>query len=296
MSAVDVCVCTFRRQAVREALRSLATQKGGPPFRVIVVDNDDEPTARERVVSASREFGLDLTYVHHPGRNISIARNACLSAATAPLVAFIDDDEIAPPTWLATLAAHLERTGADVVFGPVKARYGADAPAWVKQADLHSFAPKLRATGEIDTGYSSNVLFRRAVVGALRFDEALGRSGGEDAFFFAALHRAGARLDVCADAVVEEPTANDRTRLSWLLRRSYRSGQTHARILANLRNRGAVAIALPAAAKAAYCGALTLATLWSPVRWRSNAVRGALHVGVVAHALGARDLELYGGA
>jgi succinoglycan biosynthesis protein ExoM len=293
-AAIDVCVCTFRRPAVREALRSLAAQTGAPQFRVIVVDNDDEPTAHDLVNAAKTEFQLDLTYIHAPGRNISIARNACLDAAAAPLVAFLDDDEIAPPEWLARLHAHLQATSCDVVLGPVRALYAPDAPVWITKADMHSFAPKVRDNGQIDTGYSSNVLFRRSAIGALRFDVALGRSGGEDAFFFAALHRAGARLDFCADAIVSEPTAGERARLSWLLRRSFRSGQTHARILANVRGQGPVAIAVPAAAKAAYCAAITILTLWSPVRWRTSAVRGALHVGVIARAFGARDLEIYG--
>lgn len=43
-AAVDVCVCTFRRPAVRETPRSLAGQAGAPRF-VIVADNDEMPSA-----------------------------------------------------------------------------------------------------------------------------------------------------------------------------------------------------------------------------------------------------------
>jgi succinoglycan biosynthesis protein ExoM len=290
---VDVCVCTFRRASLRRTLDSLAAQQGAPEFRVIVADNDETPSAQALVEQARSDLGLDITYVHAPARNISIARNACLDTANASLITFIDDDEIAPPHWLRTLAGGLGAN--DVVFGPVKAIYAPDAPRWVVDGDFHSFGPVVRANGEIDTGYSSNVLMRRAVIGDARFEPALGRTGGEDTFFFSRLHSAGAKLGASSEAFVEEPTAPERARLSWLLRRSFRSGQTHARVLC-YRGQGALAIAAPAFAKALYCLAAALLTLWSPVGWRRDAIRGALHVGVIAKAFGARDVEIYGSA
>jgi succinoglycan biosynthesis protein ExoM len=289
-AAVDVCVCTFRRASLRRTIESLAAQQDAPAFRIIVADNDETPSAQALVEKARGDLGLDITYVHAPARNISIARNACLDAARAPLVAFIDDDEIAPPRWLMTLANGLGDH--DIVFGPVRAIYAADAPRWVVRGDFHSFGPVVRAHGVIDTGYSSNVLMRREVVGAVRFEPGLGRTGGEDTFFFARLHRAGTQLGACAEAFVEEPTAPERARLSWLVRRAFRAGQTHARVLHD-RGQGALAIAVPAAAKVLYCTVALVLTLLSPAGWRRNAIRAALHCGVIAKALGARDLELY---
>ena len=68
-------------------------------------------------------LGLDYLYVHAPARNISIARNAALDAAQAPLVAFIDDDETATPLWLAALLECHQQTSATIIFGPVQAVY-----------------------------------------------------------------------------------------------------------------------------------------------------------------------------
>lgn len=289
--AVDVCVCTFRRSSLRQTLESLAAQQGAPLFRIIVADNDDTPSAEAFVREAAKALNLNIHYQHAPARNISVARNACLRTATAPLTAFIDDDEIAPSGWLAALVAGLGDD--DVVFGPVVAQYPADAPDWAVRGDFHSFGPAIRAGGEIDTGYCSNVLFRRAIVGHLRFEPSLGRTGGEDTFFFARLHRAGAKLGFCADAPVNEPTARERINLAWLTRRAFRSGQTHARVLRD-RGRSGVAIAALAGVKALYCGVAAILRFWSPVGWRRNVIRGALHCGVVAKALGARDLEIYG--
>lgn len=291
---VDVCVCTFRRPILRETLRSLSAQalSADVAMRVVVADNDATASARPIVLQASTEFGLQCHYLHAPQQNISIARNACLDAATAPLVAFIDDDESADPHWLASLLTGLGTGDTDVIFGPVRARYRDDAPGWARAADLHSIRPVIRAGGRIETGYTSNVLMRREVVGALRFDPALGRSGGEDTQFFAALHAAGATLAYRPSAVVYEDVAATRACLGWLLSRAFRSGQVHGRILA-ARTTGMTWSVMLAASKALYCVAGAGLRLGSAAGWRRYLVRAALHAGVVARLLGLRELQLY---
>lgn len=293
MDKVDICICTFRRVSVVDTLRSVAAQDvaAGVIGAVIVADNDERPSAHDMVLEVGNELSLPIRYVHAPARNISVARNACLDAATAPLLAFLDDDEVASPGWLSALLATMAAEDAPIVLGPVRALYTADTPAWLSLADQHSTAPARRRDGTIDTGYSCNVLFRHAAVGDARFDPRLGRTGGEDDVFFNRLHRAGNRIAFAAEAWVEEPVPAHRARLGWLLRRSFRNGQTFGRIQGE-RGRGGVAV-VTAVAKAAVCGAGAAATCWSQSRWRRAAVRGALHVGVVAQALGKSDLELY---
>lgn len=292
--SVDVAICTYRRATVEATLRSVAAQRlpAGLAMRVIVADNDVTDSARELVTSVAAALGLALRYVHAPARNISIARNACLDAAEAPLLAFIDDDEHAAPGWLAALVARLDETGADAVLGPARASYPADAPAWASRADLHSTRPPYTETGAIRTGYTCNVLLRRAAFDGRRFDVDLGRSGGEDDVFFAGAVRQGARIAYAPDAVVDDPVPPARLRLGWLCRRSFRNGQTHA------RNRLAAGASRPgllasAAGKAGLCFAAAAVSLPSPARWRSLTVRGMLHLGACARYLGRRDLQLY---
>lgn len=293
---VDVCVCTFRRPSVADVLASLAKQDLPETIglRVIVADNDETPSARERVERAFADLGLDGVYLHAPARNISIARNACLDAAIAPLVAFIDDDEVARPDWLASLVAEIDRAGADIVFGKVNASYGDSAPGWMRAADLHSTpAPFYR--GRVEGGYTCNVLMRRETVGALRFDPAFGRSGGEDTTFFTALNRKGAKLAYTPAAVVLEPVTANRESLGWLTTRAYRSGQTYG--LVRLRDgESRVGVVVASAVKLGAFRVAQVLTLWSPVKWRKNAVRANFHAGVMAAALGRAPLELYGAA
>lgn len=295
---VDVAVCTYRRPAVVETLASLARQDLPDDVRprIIVADNDAQPEARGRITAAARRLGLDLHYVHAPARNISLARNACLEAAEAPFLAFIDDDETAAPGWLAALLAEADAGGWDAVLGPVKAIYSPEAPAWLAAADFHSTAPVVTG-GRILKGYAGNVLIRRASIErlGLRFDLSLGRQGGEDDDFFYRLTDAGGRIGYAPDALAFEPVPRQRASLRWLLRRSFRTGQTHG---ARLRQRARTAPArlaqtsLAAAKGGAYLAGAAAAAL-SPARRRRWLVRGALHAGVVARLAGWRELELY---
>ncbi len=293
---VDVCVCTFRRPSVARLLASLATQDVPAAWRVrvIVADNDDVPSGRETVLRAFAELGLDGVYLHAPARNISVARNACLNAASASLIAFVDDDEIARSNWLACLVSELDRTRADVVFGKVNASYDKDAPSWLSRADLHSTPAPVRR-GKIDGGYTCNVLMRREAIGAFRFDPAFGRSGGEDTTFFAMLARSGVAMAYTPAAVVVEPVGPGRSNLRWLTTRAYRAGQTYG--LLRLRDGEASAVVgATSLAKIAWCLAIVGLTIWSPVRWRRAAVRAHLHGGVLGAALGRAPIELYGAA
>jgi succinoglycan biosynthesis protein ExoM len=294
---IDVCVCTYRRSSLAKTLHSIAAQQlpPGTKLRVIVADNDETPSALPLVEKASADLGLACAYVHAPSRNISIARNACLDAATAPLLAFIDDDEVATATWLASLIASQRSSGAAVVFGPVQAIYAA-GPAWLQNADLHSIKPVIRRDGRIDTGYTSNVLLNRQTLGqallGCRFDPGLGRSGGEDSSFFHNLYKSGARLAFCDGALVTEQVTPNRANLTWLVKRSFRSGQTHCRMLLSGQH-PRPAIAAIAAAKLGYSLASAAVAVMSPSGWRRSLVRGALHAGVFAGSIGFRDLQLY---
>lgn len=293
LPGVDVCICTFRRPSVVQTLESVAAQDRRPEgMRVIVCDNDETPTAREAVEAAARRLGLDLTYIHAPARNIALARNACLDASQATLTAFLDDDEEAHPHWLGALMDFMAETGADAAFGPVDAVYPPQAPRWAAKADLHSARPQTARGAPIPTGYVGNVMLRRSVVGTLRFDLGDGRTGGEDTRFFEAMVQRGARLLYCPEASVSEPTPLARIRMAWLLRRSFRAGQTHGEVLMSRGSRRGREAAV-AFAKAVASGVQAMAALGSQAGWRQALVRGALHVGVVARLSGIRPLRLY---
>jgi succinoglycan biosynthesis protein ExoM len=289
--SIDICICTFRRPHLAETLRSLgALDLAGIEARVIVSDNDHHPSARALVEEIAPRLPLPVLYLHSPASNISIARNACLEAARGEFVAFIDD-ELSAPDWLQKLLA--ASPGADVVLGPVRAVYAPAAPKWLTRGDFHSTAP-VYVRGRIETGYTCNALIRRSpLLDGLRFDPALGRTGGEDTTFFYRLHDLGAVIKAAPEAIVYEPVSPERERLRWLFRRRLRAGHTYG---SRLRGHGRPTALLPPAAKVCYCLALAAATAASPTGWRRNTLRAALHLGVLSGLLGRSPAAQYGDA
>lgn len=295
---IDIAICTFRRDHITETLQSLCRVRvpDGLRFRVIVVDNDDTPSAQERVVG--EDWPFPVTYLHAPGRNISIARNTCLDAATAPQLVFIDDDELVTRGWLEALVFTQKASEATVVLGPVRAIYPSDAPRWMVAGNYHATQPTYVA-GEIRTGYSCNALVMRDApsVAGLRFNHALGRSGGEDTLYFAQIYARGGRIAFAPDAEVKEQVPAMRASLRWLLRRKFRFGHTHGVIL-----RVASAPSplwrltefTQATGKCLFCYGMMMLTLLSATRRIAWLLRGTLHAGVAFQLLGGKSQDIYG--
>jgi succinoglycan biosynthesis protein ExoM len=293
MARVDICICTFRRPFLAETLRSIARlDAAGHDLRVIVADNDQGPSAEPLVDGLRSALPWPVTYVHAPAGNISIARNACLAAADGDFLAFVDDDEVVTSGWLSALMQKAAATDAAAVLGPVRAIYAPEAPRWMARGDFHSTLPVF-VNGAIRTGYTCNVLIRRiAPFADLRFDPALGRSGGEDTAFFYRLTRLGGVIDYAADAVVGEPVPAGRATMAWLVRRRLRYGQTHGMLLGGSRLK-ALGVT---GAKIAYCCLMAGLTAFSPVLRRRNWLRAVLHMGVLGGVLGLRQRAHYGQA
>ncbi|SMC23041.1 succinoglycan biosynthesis protein ExoM [Andreprevotia lacus DSM 23236] len=231
---VAILVCTYRRPAMLAALLdSLAEQQcPGIAASVYVIDNDGQQSAAEIVVSRQRNnYPLQLTYLHEPQQNISLARNRGLDHAQADYIAFIDDDEVAVPGWLQSLVETAQSGNADLVFGPVIPVYPANMPHWLisggfyerPRHDSGTTMPLLEAR-------TGNVLIASRVLGTppLRFDPALGLSGGEDYVFFRELFARGCKAVWADEAEVREEVPQARADAGWLVKRSFRIGSVEA--------------------------------------------------------------------
>lgn len=295
---IDISICTFRRPELRATLLSLfdIDVPLDVAVRLIVADNDDEPSARDLVEVLQDRSPFPIRYVHCPRANISIARNACLSESDGDFLAFIDDDETASPGWLRELHAAALHSGADAILGPVRAIYDETSPQWMRKGDFHSTQP-VWVNGIIRTGYTCNVLLdmRSPHLIGRRFDLALGQSGGEDTQFFSAMTAAGGEIAYAPQALVEEPVPAKRSSFDWLMRRRFRSGQTHGRILAG-QHTGTARLrqAFIAVSKLSYCAVLAVFTVFLPVTRNRYVLRAALHAGAVSGLLGFREIRQYG--
>jgi succinoglycan biosynthesis protein ExoM len=239
---VTVIVPTLRRpESLERALRSLMAQTGGNALiaEVTIVDNDPEGSARTLVEALRRQSPHPLLYVHAPHPGVATARNAGLAATAAPLVAFLDDDESASPTWLSNLYGAHTAFGADVTFGPVAGRTEG-AQAW-KRVYLESFfsrtGPATSGLTEAVHGCGNSMMTRAsALAGPAPFDTAANETGGEDDRLFQRLKASGAKFAWAADALVLEHAPPHRSTLAYALQRAFGYGQTPAQIAARSKD------------------------------------------------------------
>jgi succinoglycan biosynthesis protein ExoM len=291
---ISVCICTYQRAHVRATIESVAAQilPNSVRMEVIVVDNDSSPSAQNLVGECRKSTGLDLSYLHAPGRNISIARNAAMEAASTRWLAFIDDDELASPDWLAELCA--ARKEGVVVFGPSYAIYRDDMPAWMRRGDYHSNGI-LTQRGAIMTGYTSNVLFNLDFVRShsLHFDVALGRSGGEDSIFFHAIYHLGGELKYAPNAIVYEKVAPSRAKFGWIVKRKFRTGQIYAIMFSKFDKKAYRRLMQLAPFKIIFCLTMSALMVWSFQRAMWWLMRGIYHSGALSIGFSANVYQEY---
>ncbi|OYX30515.1 MAG: hypothetical protein B7Y99_11560 [Caulobacterales bacterium 32-69-10] len=106
MGEVAVLMPTLRRpESLARALRSLFAQEDAAQLigAIVVVDNSPEGSAAPVVDALTSASPVPLIYAHEPHPGVATARNTGLALIHAPYVAFLDDDEEAPTTWLKSL-------------------------------------------------------------------------------------------------------------------------------------------------------------------------------------------------
>ncbi len=118
MTPVSVVVVSRGRPAaLLRCLRALE-QQFHPAFEVVVVA---DAGGAEAVAAA---FPQRCKLIRFDSANISVARNLGIAAAAAPIVAFIDDDAAAEPSWLTALAGGFDLPGVAAAAGYVRGRNG----------------------------------------------------------------------------------------------------------------------------------------------------------------------------
>lgn len=98
----SVVVVTYRRPSeLRQVLEALARQESPPSFQVIVMDNDFHGTGRP-ITAPFLGLHPGWRYELSPSNNTSLARNLGAGFAEGEWLAFLDDDCVPAPWWLAT--------------------------------------------------------------------------------------------------------------------------------------------------------------------------------------------------
>jgi glycosyltransferase involved in cell wall biosynthesis len=286
MTPVAIVIPTLRRQiSLGRALTSLFQQNAAAELisEIVVVDNSPEGSAREAVDALRSGSPAPLIYVHEPRPGVATARNAGVNAVTrSDYIAFLDDDEEAPPGWLTALIQTHLAFQADVTFGPVR---GVAAVMAAQKAYIESFFSRTgpAASGLLEDtvfGCGNSLLTRpTTLAGPAPFDPAADLTGGEDDRLFTALRAQGARFAWAADAFVYEHAPAHRACLAYTFKRALGYGQSPSQACARRGDWiGVGGWMLVGAAQASFYGAIA-AALWvlrRPARFHyaDRAMRG----------------------
>jgi succinoglycan biosynthesis protein ExoM len=296
--AVSVVICTYNRPLLLEAtvLSCLAQATcRGLAFEIIIADNSPEGHA-EPLVARLADSPVAVRRVPASPPNISIARNAGLRAARAPLVAFLDDDLIVESGWLDALVDTMQRSDADVVLGRLHPHFVVGSPpVWDPRAVRFTrmleapsgtpiYASGVRRTHAFTLSTATS-LWRVATcfTDPLPFDPAFGASGGEDVDMFLRLEARGCRFVWCAESVVRETIPAERSRLRYnVLRACTGSSAYAAATIKNAASRVPAAINLMGRGllQAVFYGALAVLLLpFGEATWQDLLIRAAFGFG-----------------
>jgi GT2 family glycosyltransferase len=234
-----VVVPTWNRPAgLRRALNGLAVQADpGAQWEVAVVASAGGGRAVEAVVDSFRDHvpaPLRVEEELEPGA--SRARNRGLARARR-VVAFLDDDCVPEPGWLAAVTAPVLAGAWAGAGGRVVADPAVPRPRWLGEALLAYLAAYDRGDEEValspdDYLLTANAAFdAELLAGAGAFDPLLGPTAGrptvnDDVDICRKVFRAGGRILYVPSAVVIHDLPPSRLTPRYLVRRFYAQGRS----------------------------------------------------------------------
>jgi glycosyltransferase involved in cell wall biosynthesis len=186
---LSVIVCTFNRaRNLPTCLGRLAVQEGARDmsWEVLVVDNNSTDGTDRMVEQLARTLSIEVRCAREPQQGLNHARNTGIRQSRGRCFAFVDDDILVGPGWLASMYRSLLRHDADAVGGRIHLDPGIALPRWIRSdTDMAGFL------GQQDYGdepfqmdgikrypYGGNMAFNRRVVARIGyFNPHLGRKG-----------------------------------------------------------------------------------------------------------------------
>jgi glycosyltransferase involved in cell wall biosynthesis len=245
-------VCTRNRARFLEGTLDsvLAQEYPKDRYEIIVVDNNSNDETRPLVAGYRTSASVPVSYYVEIRPGASFARNLGIEMAQHEYVAFLDDDTIAAPGWLAAYETAIRDHGVFVAGGPVEPvpEPGVEVPlCWSDVKNLFGFDhshlyPRqrvVRIRWPLWLGACNSVYAKRLLQDHGGFRTDCGPVGGryrvaQDVDLNVRLERAGVAIYYVSDALIKHRITADRLTRRYIWRRTYCAGVTDAHACATL--------------------------------------------------------------
>ena len=243
---ISAAICTRNRAAwLSAAIESLLGQSLPPTdYEILVIDNastDVTPPIIQRYLDAPG--GVTLRSAVQPALGLSHARNLAVQMAAGDIIAFMDDDAVADPDWLAgLLGTYARRPEAWSVGGKVLPLWEGERPVWLTddllpQLSMLDLGIVVRSLNAGEQLYGVNFSCRSCAFGELGlFRTDLGRQGvtllgSEESEFQQRILQRGQALVYTPHAIVSHRIPEERLQQRYFIRLAYGKGRTTARLM-----------------------------------------------------------------
>jgi glycosyltransferase involved in cell wall biosynthesis len=211
-------------------------------FEILIIDQDSHGHLKKRLAEQFPDYS-SLRYFFLSNAGASRARNFGLQQAKGEVMAFIDDDAIATPGWLAGIAETFVtiQPRPTLMAGRIKPVWpDSDRPKWYPQErefllGLYDIGSELRLMPEHDQPIGANMAGLREIIISLGgFDEELGPNyfrkhsmlTGEEAILSQRARRAGHLIYYQPKAEVYHHISTTKLTRRYFLRRHFWEGVT----------------------------------------------------------------------
>lgn len=256
--SVSIVICTYNRpKLLKPTLESVIKLDFDPErFEIIVVDNGNDVQTKHAYEEIRQRSECRLVYTKEEKTGLSYARNKGITLAKGIIVAFLDDDEIIPASWLTELMRpynnddHIACVGGKIIPVFPDNQY----PSWYSK-DIQGFF------GGVDHGENihevdfseeyiggGNMSFKRSViVDSGMFNVHLGIIGtssysGEENELAQRIQNKGFKVLYTPLAITYHMIEQERISKPFLRKRCFQSGRSE--IMYNPLNRGLPVILL----------------------------------------------------
>ena len=231
-----ICAYTLDRWALLErAIDSVVSQSVPPDEVILVIDHN------ETLFERSQRRWPECRVVPNAGnRGLSDARNTGVELASSDVVAFLDDDAAAEPTWIERLSRHMSDPKVTGVGSRVEPLWETERPAWFPEEFDWVVGCSYRGMPEgvepVRNPIGASMLFRRrAILEHGGFSSVVGRVGSlprgcEETELSIRIRRSGGTILYDPSTVVAHVVSAERACLSYFLRRCRSEGHSKAAI------------------------------------------------------------------